>query len=63
VDIKEGFLKIPLNQGVFVTKILSNDYNKPNLKNLANKITSLTEAQRKRFLAILIKNDRVFQMI
>jgi hypothetical protein len=34
-----------------------------NLKDMVNRITSLTEAQRKQFLAILIKNNRVFQRI
>jgi hypothetical protein len=61
VDIKEGFLKIPLNQDAFVTKFLSNDYKKPNLENVVNKITSLTDAQCKQLLAVLIKNNRVFQ--
>jgi hypothetical protein len=43
LDIKEGFLKIPLNQDAFVTKFLPKDYNKPNLKNVVNKITRLTK--------------------
>jgi hypothetical protein len=64
VDIKEGFLKIPLNQNAFATKFLPpNDYNKSNLENVVNKITSLTDAQRKQLLAVLIKNDRDFQGI
>ncbi len=63
VDIKEGFLKIPLNQDAVATKFLPNDYNKPNLENVVNKITTLTDAKRKQLLAVLIKNDRVFQGI
>jgi hypothetical protein len=63
VDIKEGFLQLPINQDAFVTKFLPNDYDKPNLEDGVNKITSLTEAQRKQFLAILIKKNRVFQGI
>jgi hypothetical protein len=35
VDIKEGFLKLPLNQDAFVTEFLPNDYDKPNLENVA----------------------------
>ncbi len=56
VDIKEGFLKIPLNQDAF----LPNDYDKPNLENDVNKITNLTDAQRKQLLTVLIKNDRAY---
>jgi hypothetical protein len=63
VNINKGLLKIPLNQDAFITKFLPNDYNKPNLENVVNKITSLTDAQRKQLLAVLIKNDRVFQGI
>jgi hypothetical protein len=63
VNIKEGFLKLPLNQYAFVTKFLSHVYDKPHLKNVVNKITSLTNAQRKQLLAVLIKNNRVFQGI
>jgi hypothetical protein len=63
VDIKECFCEIPLNQDVFVTEFLPNDYNKPNLENVVNKITSLTDAQPKQLLTVLIKNNRVFQGI
>jgi hypothetical protein len=63
VDIKEGFLEIPLNQDAFVSEFLPNDDNKPNLENVVNKITSLTDSQRKQLLAVLIKNDRDFQGI
>ncbi len=63
VDINKGFLKIPLNQDAFITKFLPNDCDKPNLENVVSKITSLTDAQRRQLLAVLIKNDRVFQGI
>ncbi len=43
-DIKKGFQKSPLNQDMFVAKFLQNDYDKPNLEDVVNKITSLTEA-------------------
>ncbi len=61
VDIKEGLHELHLNQDVFVSKFLPNDYDKPNLEDVVNKIISLTEEQGKLFLAVLIKNDRVFQ--
>jgi hypothetical protein len=61
VEIKDGFLELPINQNAFVTEFLPTDYDKPNLEDLVNKITGLTESQRKRFLTMLIKNDRVFQ--
>jgi hypothetical protein len=63
VDIKDGFLELPINQNAFVTEFLPYDYDKPNLEDMVNKITGLTESQRKQFLAMLIKYDRVFQRI
>ncbi len=63
VDIKDGFLELPINQNAFVTEFLPNDYDKPNVEDMVNKITGLTESQRKQLLAMLIKNDRVFQGI
>jgi hypothetical protein len=63
VDINKRFLKIPLNQDAFITQFLPNHCNKPNLKNVVNKITSLTDAQHKQLLAVLIKNNRVLQGI
>jgi hypothetical protein len=44
VDIKDGFLELPINQNAFVTEFLPNDYDKPNLQDLVNKITGLTES-------------------
>jgi hypothetical protein len=61
VDIKDDFLKLPINQNVFVTEFLPNDYDKLNLEDMVNKITGLTESQHKQFLAMLIKNDRSFK--
>jgi hypothetical protein len=46
-----------------MTEFLSNDYDKPNIEDVVNKITSFTEAQRKQFLAVLITSDRFFQGI
>ncbi len=63
VDIKDGFLKLPINQNAIVTEFLQNDYDKPNLEDLVNKIKGLTESQCKQFLVMLIKNDRVFKGI
>ncbi len=42
---------------------LPNHFDKPHLKNVLNKITSLVEVHCKQLFAVLIRNNRVFQGI